>query len=243
MAYATLPDIYLALSERAFVVVASAIQSVDINTGTIRMVAHGCYPADRILFSATSGGALPPELDPFTYYTPIRLGPDLFQVADPITGAPIPFSAEPRGWSVKVDHERRLAWHNDDAAARINQRLGAHATPLKPDPVTGKFAPVIVGLNARMAARSAVTSLQIENPEFRKPLDRLFAQAATDGDTNPPGLPGSLLGDYAAGLAVLPQPVDQDTLANMAGRGVNRFTPGAAQYGGCCVRPWQRGTL
>ncbi len=235
--YATLAETYLALSERAFVVAASPIQSVEIASGTIRLVAHGCQATDRILFSCTSAGALPTGLDAFTYYTPIRLGPDLFQVAHPTTGLPIIFTTEPRGWSVKVDVERRLQWHLDDAAARIDQRLGAHAAPLKVDPVTGKFPTVIVGLCARMAARSAVTSLQIENPEFRVPLDRLFAQAATDGDTDPPGKPGSLLGDYAQGLSVLPAPLDQNSVPDMGPRATNAFTPGVARS------IWERRTL
>ncbi len=237
MAYATLAETYLALSERAFVVAASPIQSTNIDTGTIRLVAHGCYPTDRILFSATSGGALPPELDAFTYYAPIRLGPDLFQVADPLTGLPMAFSSEPRGWAVKVDHERRLQYHLDESAGRIDQCLTAHSAPIKVDVITGLYPWVIRGVNARMAARAAVTSLNFENPEFRVALDRLFAQAATDGDTDPPAQPGSLLGDYKAGVAILPTPVDQNNIADMGPRATNRCTPGARRS------QWERRTL
>lgn len=235
-AYATPDDVFAFLSARAFVVAASPILACDIDTGTIRLQAHGLTSADRILFSVTSGGALTPELSTFVYYSPIVLGGDLFQVDDG-TGSPLIFSAESRGWAVKVDPLRRLQKHLDDAAARIDQRLGGNRAPIQVDPVTGLYPTILVGLNARMGARSAVTSLQVENPEFRVPLDRLFAQAATDGDTDPPGKPGSLLGDYADGLSILPKPVDQDSLANMGGRATNACTPGAARS------RWERGTL
>ena len=236
MAYATTSDVYAFLSARAFVVAPSPIVMVDNATGTIRLQAHGLSSADRVLFSVTSGGFITPELSPFVYYSPIVLGGDLFQVDDG-AGQPILFSADSRGWAVAIDPARRLRAHIDDAAARIDQRLGAHATPLKVDPITGKFPTVIIGLNARMAARSAVTSLQVENPAFRIPMDRLLAQAATDGDTDPPGQKGSLLGDYAEGLSILPAPVDQDTVPNMGPRATNARTPGAARS------PWERGTL
>lgn len=238
MSYATLDETYnLALTARAFVVVPSPITMVDSATGTIRLAAHGFGAADRILFSVTSGGALTPELSPFVYYSPIVLGGDLFQVADPITGQPILFSADSRGWAVAVDPVRRLTMHLEDAFARINQRLGAHATPIKPDPLTGKFPSVLVGLNARMAARSAVTSLQIENAAFRIAMDRLFAMAAIDGDTNPPGQKGSLLGDYAEGMPVLPAPIDQNTVPDMGPRAINALVPGVVRS------RWERGTL
>jgi hypothetical protein len=236
--YATLDETYqLALTARAFVVAPSPILMADNDTGTIRLEAHGYGAADRILFKFTSGGSLTPELSPFVYYSPIVLGGDLFQVADPLTGQPILFSADSRGWAVGVDPVRRLTMHLEDAFSRINQRLGAHATPIKVDPLTGKYPPVLRGLNARMGARSAVTSLQIENPAFRVPLERLFAMAATDGDTNPPGQPGSLLGDYAEGLSVLPAPLDQDTVPNMGPRATN------ARTAGCARSKWERGTL
>jgi hypothetical protein len=220
MAYATLDETYLlALTERAFVVAPSPIQhATDLATGTIRLTGHGFHGTDRILFSVTSGGVLTPELSTFVYYTPKRLGPDLFQVINPATGLPFVFTVASSGWAVKVDPERRLLMHLEDAASRIDQCLPAHATPIKVDPVTGLYPPVIRGLNARMGARSAVTSLQIENPEFREPMDRLFAMAATDGDTNPPAQPGTLLGDYKAGIPIMPTPTDQTAIAEMGAR-------------------------
>ena len=227
MAYATVDQTYqLALTARAFVVAPSPIQAVDPNTGTIRLAAHGFGAADQILFQVTSGGLLTPELSAFAYYTPIVLGADLFQVADTVTGLPIVFAQTSRGWSVGVDPSRRLALHLEDAAARINAHLTAHSTPILVDATTGLYPSVLVGLNARMAARSAVTSLQVENPAYREPMDRLFAMAATDGDTDPPAQPGSLLGDWKSGVSILPVPRDQNTLADMGPRARGRLPIG-----------------
>ncbi len=246
MAYATLDETYLTLSERAFVVAPSPIQHAsELATGKIRLAAHGFHAADRILFSVTTGGLLTPELSVFTYYTPIRLGPDLFQVADPVTGLPIVFTEASRGWSVAVDPERRIAFHLDESASRIDQCLPAHSAPIKVDPVTGKFPLVIRGLNARMAARAAVTSLQVENPAFREPMDRLFAMAASDGDTSPPAQPGSLLGDWKNGMPILPTPTDQNDVADMGPRARARGRYGVSSSAcGCGPSvPWERRSL
>lgn len=227
--YATLDETYnLALSARAFVVAPSPIPMVDLATGKIRLGAHGLGAADLVLFSCTTGGALPPELDAFTYYSPIIVGGDVFQVADPVTGLPIIFTAAPRGWAVKVDPARRLTMHLRDAYARINNALTSLATPVKVDPVTGLYPPILVGTNARMGARGAVTSLQIENAEFRVPLDRLKASEAEDNAN---------LAAWTAGKSILPTPVDQDTIPNMAGRATNKCTAGAIRS------RWERGTL
>jgi hypothetical protein len=219
MAYVSLDEAYLlSLSERAFVVAASPIQAAELATGTIRLAAHGMHATDRILFSVTTGGTLTPELSTFTYYTPIRVGPDLFRVAHPTTGLPIIFTVASGGWAVAVDTARRFALHIEDAASRIDQCLPAHSTPIKVDPATGLYPFILRGLNARMGARSAVTSLQIDNPAFRVPMDRLFAMAATDGDTDPPAQPGSILGDWKTGVPIMPTPTDQTTTPDMGAR-------------------------
>jgi hypothetical protein len=201
MAYATLDETYnLALTARAFVVGASKIDSVEIATGKIRLPSHGCTAADLLLFSYTSGGSLPAELDAFTYYSPIIVGGDVFKVAHPTTGLPIVFTTTPSGWAVKVDPARRLTMHLRDAFGRINNCITAHSTPILVDPITGLYPPILVGMNARMAARSCVTSLQIENPQYREALDRLFALEADDEKT---------LAEWKDGKPILPKPTDQ----------------------------------
>ncbi len=218
MAYATIDEVYqLALSARAFVVGALKIDVVDVDTGTIRLQAHGCSSADRLLFSCTSGGALPPELNAFTYYQPIVLGSDLFQIDDG-AGSPIIFTADPRGWAVAIDPERRLFLHLEDAAGRINECLTAEAPPIKVDPVTGLYPPVLIGINARMAARSCVASLQLENPIYRVALDRLLALETADNE---------MLAAWKAGKPIHPTPTDQtpDIADNGARAGYDLASP------------------
>ena len=218
-AYATIDDVYLlGLTARAFAVAPSQPQAVDLVTGTIRLPAHGLGMADHVTFFVTAGGGLTPELSPFIYYPVAILGGDLFKVLDPVTGTPITFSQASRGWTVSADSVRRLQAHLDDATARINACLPAHATPIATDVLTGAGWGPLRGLCARMAARSAVRSLLVENPVFREPMDRLFASAAFDGDTDPPAQPGSLLGDWKNGMPILPTPIDQTTTPEMGAR-------------------------
>lgn len=233
MAYATVAQVYaLALSARAFVVAPTPILASDPTTGTIRLAAHGLDVSDRVIFSVTSGGLLTPELSTFAYYELDVLGADLFRVLDPTTSLPIVFSQTGRGWAVAVDPARRLQMHLEDAAARIDQHLTAHSTPILVNATSGLYPSVLVGLSARMAARSAVTSLQVENPAYREPMDRLFAMAATDGDTDPPAQPGSLLGDWKSGMPIMPTPIDQNTIADTGPRARGRWPIG-----------WERRTL
>jgi hypothetical protein len=239
--YATLDETYnLALTARAFEVAPSPLVTVEIATGKIRLPAHGYGAADLILFSATSGGSLPAELDAFTYYSPIIIGGDVFKVAHPDTGLPIIFTTTPSGWAVKVDPARRLTLHLRDAFGRINNSLTAHKTPILVDPNTGLYPEILVGTNARMGARGAVTSLQIENPAYRVALDRLKASEAEDNAN---------LVEWKMGKSILPTPTDQNTIADMGPRARNRFSAGSAA--GSCGCPstgygssrWERRTL
>ena len=226
MAYATRDDVFLlALSAQAFVARARPVVSrdagsaaVDIATGTIRIRGLGLTAADLVTFEATSGGTLPPELSAFITYTPVPIGGDLYRVA-PLNGSTITsFTNVGAGWGIAVDQMRRLDAHLQDAAARIDECLTAETPPIKPDPLTGRYPPVLVGLNARMAARSAVVTMQFEDAAFKVAVDRLFALSAADGDTNPPAQPGSLLGDWKMGKPINPRPVDQTTVADNAAR-------------------------
>ncbi len=204
--YATLDETYnLALTARAFVVGASKIDACEVDTGKILLPSHGCSSADLLRFSCTSGGSLPPELDAFTYYSPIIVGGDVFQVNDG-SGAPIIFTADPRGWSVIVDPVRRLTMHLRDAFGRINNCITAHETPIKVDPITGLYPPILVGMNARVGARSCVTSLQLENAQYKSALDRLFKLEMSDEST---------LAEWKDGKPILPKPTDQTSTPEM----------------------------
>ena len=228
MAYATRDHVWnLGLSAQGFTVLPRPVapESVEIATGKIRLKSHGLSVLDLVLVEQVARGSLPPEVNAFTYYTPIVLGMDLFQLADSITGLPIVFSAAGSGWGVSVEPLRRLDMHLDDAASQLDQDLTGESTPIKPDPTTGKYPQILIGINARMAALSAVTSLQIENPEARKAVDRILAKQTEDNEQRE---------RWRNGQPIRPTPTDQTpTSPENAAIGSNDMPPS----------PWFTGTI
>lgn len=202
MAYSTLDDVFLlGLSAQAFVVLARPFDAVDAASATIRLKAHGLSATDVITFEVTEGGALPTGLSAFTAYYPIPVTADLFRVATTPSGTPIASWVDAgSGWSVQIDTTRRVAAHNEECAAEIDEHLTAHEPPIQPDPITGKYPQVLVGLNARMTARAAIISLAIENDAYRVPRDRLMAREETDL---------KMLADWKAGKPIQPRPTDE----------------------------------
>ncbi len=207
MPYATRDDVFLlALSAQAFVTLARPVPTIDVDiaTGTIRLKAHGFAASDLIALEVKSGGALPSggSGTPSAYqtYAPIPVSGDLFR----ITGF-TSWTSAGAGWSVSVDFGRRLDAHLAETAAQIDENLTADEPPLKPDPITGKYPLQVVGMNARMAARAAVLSLQIENAAFRVATDRLFAKEVEDVKQ---------LEIWRLGKPINPRPTDQTDQAD-----------------------------
>lgn len=201
MAYSTLDDVFLlGLSAQAFVILARPFDAVDAASATIRLRAHGLTVKDVITFEVTEGGALPTGISAFTKYYPIPLTGDLFRVATTENGTPIASWADAgSGWSVQIDTARRILAHNEEAASEIDEHLTAHKPPIQPDPVTGKLPQVLIGLNARMTARAAVISLDMDNEAYRVPRDRLIEREAADM---------KLLAEWEAGKPIQPRPTD-----------------------------------
>lgn len=229
-AYATPDDVYLlGLSAQGFVVRPRPVVATDVNTatGTIRLKAHGLDAADLITFEVVSGGSLPAELAGFgwNYTSPVVVGTDLLKIASVLGGStPIAsFTSAGSGWGITVDGLRRLTRHLVAEAARLDGCLTAHAPPLKVDPITGAYHPEAIALNARMAARAAVISLQIENAGARKAVDRLFAMEERDE---------ARLLELKMGMPLNPRPIDQDVVPNNAPRA-----------NGSCLIPWRRNYL
>lgn len=214
-AYATRDDVYLiGLSAQAFVTRPRPLESYVLNdfnpaTGIIRLVGNGFSSDDLVYLTVTPGGALPGGSAALTYYSPLPLGGDLFKLAATPGGTALTFTTAGSGWALAIDPLRRLDVHLEQAAAEIDEDLTAHEPPILRDPITGKFPQVLVGMNARTAARSAVTSLQIENAAYRKAVDRLLAQEAHDLATR---------ADWKAGKPIQPRPTDQNELPDNAAR-------------------------
>jgi hypothetical protein len=223
--YCTKTDVYaLGLSAQAFVSRARPFDAVDGATATVRLVAHGLDSSDVITFVVTSGGSLPTGVSAFTPYTPIVVSSDLFRVK-PVGGSLIAsFALTGSGWAVAVDPGRRLDAHIVAAAAEIDENLTAEEPPILVDPVTGLFPQTLVAINARMAARAAVTSLQIENAAYRVAVDRLMAKEASDR---------KMLDTWLAGRPLNPRPTDQTSVADNGAMAAAYREP----------VPWTTGTL
>lgn len=221
MAYATRANVYaLGLSAMAFASRPRPVASGDADaaSATIRLTAHGLSDGDVVTFVVTSGGALPTGVSAFVPYYAHVVTSDLFRVSTTSGGVPIAsWVSAGSGWAISVDPGPRIDAHLEDAAARIDECLTAHDPPLLVDPTSGKYPAVIVGLNARMAALSAVDTLAFDNPAFRSVVDRLEAQRDWDGYGDKGAIAGTLLGDWKLGKPVQPRPTDEDnTLDNAA---------------------------
>jgi len=164
---------------------------------------------DDIWFENTSGGLLPTAISEFVTYYPIPVNFNFFRVSLTRNGPPIDSWESPgHGWAIAHDPERRIDMAIDEAQSRIDQCLTAHELPIKRDAL-GKYPIELVGMNARMAARQAVATLQFENEYFRTAVDRLTASEASDRE---------MLTAWRNGLPINPRPVDSDTIPDNAPR-------------------------
>lgn len=218
MAYATRRDVYLlGLSAQAFVTRSRPFDAVDATSATIRLRAHGLDVGDVVTFDVVSGGALPTGISAAALYYPIAVGSDLLRIATTPAGSPIAsWASAGSGWALAIDYGPRLDAHLADAAAMIDEHLTAHEPPILPDPSTHAYPPILVGMNARLAARAAVTSLQIENAAYRVAVDRLFACETRDQE---------ILAAWKAGKPIQPRPTDETTAADNAAIAVSGRAP------------------
>jgi hypothetical protein len=227
-AYATLQDVYrLGLSAQAFVVRPrkldpNAGDALDPATGTFRLIGHG-LGADDIVQLVLVGGpgvaAVPTGATANTPYSPIPLDFYRFQLASVPNGSALTFADVGTGaWAIQVDPEARLMANIIQFSAELNQDLIAHGTPLVPDPTSGTFPQIIVGVVAREVARRVVTSLQVENAAFKVATDRLFALQKDDNEQRE---------RWRNGQPILPKPLDQTpTKADDAARAWGRHPVG-----------------
>jgi hypothetical protein len=207
MAYCTRQDVYLlGLSTQAFVSRPRPFDAVDATTATVRLKAHGLSSLDIITFEVTAGGALPTGISAFAPYYPYVVTSDLLRISTTAGGSPIAsWVTAGSGWGIAIDPGRRLDANIVATAAEIDEHLTAHEPPIQVDPVTGLYPQILVAVNARMAARATVPSLQIENAAYRVQADRLIAMEAFDRQ---------VLADWKKGKPVHPNPTDLTSVAD-----------------------------
>lgn len=210
MPYATRDHVFqLALAAQAFVALARPFDAVDPTTGTIRIKAHGYSDQDLLTFEVAQGGdnATPRNVQSMLVYRARPISADLFQVAL-LDGTLVDYFVDSGiGWSVAVDPFRRLDLNLVERASFIDDHLTAHQPPILPDPVTGQYPFVLIGMNARLAARQTVNCLQFENSAYRVAVDRLFESAVADDE---------VLKSWKAGKPIQPRPTDGTIADNSA---------------------------
>lgn len=205
MAFCTPDDVFtLALAAPAFVTRARPVQPADVDgpTGRIRLRAHGLSDDDVVTFEVTPGGSLPTGVSAFQPYAPTVLSFDLFHVG-------LTFASVGSGWGVVTDPLRRIVRIADEVSSQIAQHLTAHGVPIPGAP--SGYPPVLVGLAARMTARAAIASLQVENPAYRVAVDRLLAQEEFDR---------LMLENFRKGWPLSPDPTDATDEADNGARTV-----------------------
>jgi hypothetical protein len=235
-AYATPQDVYdLGFGAAAFVVVPRPWKpedrkgdAIDIATGTIRMAGHGYSADDLVEFVLVGAGSVPGGVAAGAVYSPAPVDFFRFRLRDSGGNLIASFHAPGNGWSLQINPERRLQRHLADAAARINNALTAYATPLTVDPTTNKYPVRVVGINARMAARSAVASMTFENAAYRVARDVVMGMEAADEAT---------LAEWVMGKPINPAASDQTSVADDAMRATNRYSAPRPRV------PWIRGSL
>jgi len=199
--YATRDDVFqLALSAQAFVTFARQFDAADTTTATIRLKAHGLSLDDIITFECSDGGQLPTGISAFQSYYPLPVSFDLFRLSLTPHGLPImSWASIGSGWAVAVDPLHRLDRNLVERAAFIDEHLTAETPPILVDPITGKYPEVLIGLNARLAARQTCNSLDVDNVTYKVFLDRLFASVTDDNE---------MLKAWKGGKPINPRPTD-----------------------------------
>lgn len=235
MAYAALQDVYdLGFTARAFVVVPRPLDpragdSLDFASGTFRLGGHGFTATDLVWFVLVGAGSVPGSASTAVAYSPLPIDFFRFRLAASANGSALTYTSAGAGWALQIDPERRLQRHAEDATGRINECLTAYQTPLVVDPTTGRYPTQVVGICARMTARSAIPSLQFENAAFRAAADRVIAMERADDLT---------LADWKMGKPINPEATDQTTVPDDTAVATNGILRGTI-----ADMPWMTGYL
>lgn len=219
---ASLQDVYdLGFTAGAFVVRPRALDPevgdfLDPASGIFVMAGHGYDPGDVLWFVQIAAGSLPAGagLSLVGAYHPLPIDARRFQIAATPNGTPLTFADAGSGWSLLLDHERRLLRLAENVSRDIDQDLTAHSTPIMPDPTTGRYPDKLVGVVARETARRAVAGLIFENPQFRRAKERIDALQAQDDAQREL---------WRSGVPINPRPLDRtDEPDNAAFAGQDR---------------------
>lgn len=237
--YATLQQVYaLGLPAAAFAARPRAIESADPATGILTLTGNGLAQGAFLRFvvqgaatPARPSAALPQGLSTVLMYAaqPIANSSDLFRVA-PDGGSTIAsFGDAGYGvFSIVVDPALALLQIIADESAQVDNCLTAQAPPILPDPQTGLYPQVLVGVVARRSAIRGALVLGLANADYQASFDRLIS--AQDFDTK-------RLEEWLQGRPIKPEVIDQTAVPDDAPRALS------GRWTGPCWTPWIRPTL
>lgn len=237
--YATLQQLFaLGPPAQAYAPRPRAIETADASTGVLTLTLNGLFDGSLLRFTvqgeATLGrpdAALPQGLSASLSYeaVPVSGSSDLFRVR-PYGGSTITSFGDEGApvFSIVVDPQHALLALLKNESANVDNCLTAQAPPILPDPLTGEYPEVLVGVVARRVAVRAALSLGLANPDYRESFTALRDEQAFDN---------ARLEEWLDGRPVRPEVLDQTAYPDDAPRARSgRWT------GGCHTR-WNRSSL
>lgn len=237
--YCTLQQLFLlGPPAQAYAPTPRALESASPATGVLTLTGNGLFEGSRLRFvvqgSATPAqpdAALPQGLTTDLMYEalPVDDSSDLFRV-QPVGGSPITsFGDAGFGvFSILVDPKSTLLAIIKNESSNVDNCLTAQAPPILPDPMTGEYPEVLVGIIARRTAVRAVVALGLANPEYRDSFKALREEQAFDD---------ARLKEWLEGRPIKPQVRDQNSVPDDAPRMSNGLYRGRGVVpwrGGCC---------
>jgi hypothetical protein len=192
--YATEFDVWaLGLSAQAFATPSLSIVAVDASTGTLTIPGHACALDALLHFDVLSSSvlgataaALPGGLALATSYyaRPVDGSWDLLRLSLSAGGATISsFTDAGVGvFGITVDPTAKILRHIRDRGEFITTKAIAYRGGFQKD-ADDRWPFGLTGLNARMAARTAMPAAGLQNPVYRQSFEAVLASAKEDEST------------------------------------------------------------
>lgn len=174
----TVEDVYrYAVPRGALVLPVREVLVVDIDSGVLEVVGHGCESGDpldvRVL---DASGTLAAPLDGGTTYYALPDGDSRLQLSATAGGAAIALTTEGERWGVVASIRETVRSQIRAVTQWIWRRLPAHATPLEPDE-SGRYPETVRQMAAVLAAEATLTVLCLRHDLIAAAADRMRDEA------------------------------------------------------------------
>lgn len=158
---------------------ARAVSSVYVDADVLELAGHGLELDMPVEFRTFPGGTLPEGLTPLVVYyaQPITGSDSLFRVLDMPAGTVVTLVTEGENFGLVVQIRDTVIAQIRAASQRLHKFLPAHAMPLTPDPVTGKYPETARRMVAVWAAHATNIVLGQRNPLIAEEAQAMFDEA------------------------------------------------------------------